>query len=151
MNILGVGPVELLLVLIIALIVAGPQRMIRWAYHAGKWTSKMRAMWSDLMKVVQHEIDQAGLDIEVPKHIPTRRDLNHMIESAAKPYVQPVEDALNEVKQVRQDAQNVARQTRLGLNNLSGELKKSTQIKTSDTPEQTNQNGADFGTWTGNQ
>lgn len=143
MNILGVGAPELFLILIIALIVAGPQRMIRWAYHLGKWSAKMRAMWNDLMTVVQHEIDQAGLEIEVPRNVPTRRDLTRMIESAAKPYVKPLEETMNEVRQVKTEAQGTLQQTRNSFKDLNSEVQKSTK------PD--HQNGVDFGTWSGKE
>lgn len=98
MNILGVGPAELVVILIIALIFAGPQRMLRWAYYAGQALAKLRVMWGEIMEVVQKEINAAGFDVEVPRDLPTRGSISKMAQDAMKPLAQPVEEAMNEVK-----------------------------------------------------
>jgi sec-independent protein translocase protein TatB len=63
MNILGVGPAELIVVLIIMLVVAGPKRMVQWAYDIGRYTAKMRAMFQETMNAVQKELNESGLDV----------------------------------------------------------------------------------------
>ncbi len=67
MNILGVGPGEVLVVLILMLIVAGPKRMIQWAYYVGRYTAKMRTMFQETMNVIQKELAESG--VEVPKEL----------------------------------------------------------------------------------
>ena len=52
MNILGVGPLELLVVLVIALVVVGPKDMVTWARKMGAWLRKIRQsqVWRDMMR-----------------------------------------------------------------------------------------------------
>jgi sec-independent protein translocase protein TatB len=63
MNILGVGPGELLVIFVIALVVAGPKRMIQWAYHIGRYTARIRAMAQETMSAFQKELAASGLDV----------------------------------------------------------------------------------------
>jgi sec-independent protein translocase protein TatB len=63
MNFLGVGPGELLVIFIIALVVAGPKRMIQWAYQIGRYTARIRAMAQETMNAVQKELAASGLDV----------------------------------------------------------------------------------------
>ncbi len=74
MNILGVGPGELAVVFIIMLVVAGPKRMVQWAYTAGRYTAQLRAMFQETLNAVQKELAESGLDIrkDLP-NIPTGR------------------------------------------------------------------------------
>ena len=100
MNIFGVGGAELVLIVVIMLVVAGPKRMMRWMYVLGIYMGKLRGMWQETMVMMQREIDQAGLDIELPKDIPTRRDMNRVINQtiskAAQPVTQPLRETMNE-------------------------------------------------------
>ena len=100
MEILGVGGAELVAILIIMLVVAGPKRMIQWAYILGKYTAKVRAMWAESMTYLQKEFDAAGLDVELPKEPPTRgsfnRQLTQQVEKAFSPITKPVKEALDE-------------------------------------------------------
>ena len=63
MEILGIGGAEFIAIFIIMLVVAGPKRMIQWAYVMGKYTAKIRAMWAESMTYLQKEFDAAGLDV----------------------------------------------------------------------------------------
>jgi len=63
MNILGVGPGELAVVFIIMLVVAGPKRMVQWAYIAGRYVAQLRAMFQQTMDAIQKEFADSGLDI----------------------------------------------------------------------------------------
>lgn len=67
MNILGVGPAELIVLLVIMLVVAGPKRMIEWAYQAGKYAAQLRAMFQETMEAFHKELAQSGID--VPKDL----------------------------------------------------------------------------------
>lgn len=96
MNIFGVGGWELAAVLIIALIVAGPKRMAQWAFILGKFAGQLRLMWSDMMAQVQKEFDDAGVDVQVPKNLPTRNEINKSLNKAFEPVSKPVRDAVNE-------------------------------------------------------
>lgn len=72
-GILGVGPAELVVIVILMLVVAGPKRMIAWAYYAGKYMSVMRGMFQETMDAFQRELNAAGLDKELAKNL---SDLN---------------------------------------------------------------------------
>ena len=98
MNILGVGAAELVAVLLIMLVFAGPKRMIHWSYVLGQHVAKFRKIWSETVDLVQKEFDEAGVDIKLPKEPPTRKSLNRSVSEAMKPMTQPVQDSLDEVK-----------------------------------------------------
>ena len=99
MNFLGVGAGELLAILLIMLVFAGPKRMIHWSYVLGQHVAKFRKIWSETVDLVQKEFDEAGVDIKLPKEPPTRKSLNRTVADAVKPMTQPVQDSLDEVKQ----------------------------------------------------
>ena len=94
MDILGVGGWELVAILLIMLIVAGPKRMIAWSYTLGKYVSQLRRMWADTAQMLQKEFDDAGVDVQVPKDIPTRNDLNREIGRALTPVTKPFQETL---------------------------------------------------------
>jgi Sec-independent protein translocase protein TatA len=68
MEIAGVGALEVVAIFIIMLVVAGPKRMVSWAYTLGQYVSKLRAMFQETMDAVKKEIDVESLDIR--KDIP---------------------------------------------------------------------------------
>jgi Sec-independent protein translocase protein TatA len=120
MNIFGIGGAELVLIFLIMLIVAGPQRMIRWAYWLGVYTGKLRKMWAQTMSVVQQEIDAAGVDIQLPKEMPTRQNMGQVARQVMKPLTNEFEKAAKSVEQELQPIQEdiqTAKQT-LNMNNL---------------------------------
>ena len=112
MEIFGVGGAELVAILIIMLIVAGPKRMIQWAYVLGTYMAKARTMWAETMGYVQKELNEAGMDIELPKDIPTRKTFNteisKQVQKAVSPISKPLQETLDaaktEVQQIKTDA-----------------------------------------------
>ena len=98
MNVFGVGAWELLAILLIMLVFAGPKRMIHWSYILGQHVSKFRKIWSETVDLVQKEFDEAGVDIKLPKEPPTRKNFNRAVTDAMKPMTKPVQDSLDEVK-----------------------------------------------------
>lgn len=108
MNFLGVGPAELVIILILLLVVAGPKRMVQWAYVAGQYVAQLRAMWQEASRMVQQELEQAGIEPEVidtlkelsnnPRQLQRRANpLNSVVDAVRKEVVQPVEDTLQAV------------------------------------------------------
>ena len=104
MEIFGVGGGEVVAILVIMLVVAGPKRMVQWAYVLGQYVSKARAMWDEVMAGVQKEIDDAGLDMQLPKTMPTRANLNTLTNTLTNPVssvwagiTTPVQDMMNDV------------------------------------------------------
>ena len=98
MNFLGVGALELLAILLIMLVFAGPKRMIRWSSVLGQHVAKFRKIWSETVDLVQKEFDEAGVDIKLPKEPPTRKSLNRAVTDAVKPMTNPMQSTLDEVK-----------------------------------------------------
>jgi Sec-independent protein translocase protein TatA len=99
MNVFGVGGMELALILVIMLVVAGPKRMIQWAYVLGQWTTKLRAMWTETVGYLQKEFDDAGVGIKLPTEPPTRGTLNQTIIQAMKPLTEQIQEPLNTLKE----------------------------------------------------
>ncbi len=98
MNIFGVGGAELIAILVIMLVFAGPKRMIHWSYLLGQYVAKFRVIWSQTVDLVQKEFDEAGVDIKLPKEPPTRQNLNRSLGEAMKPMTKPIQDSIDEVK-----------------------------------------------------
>lgn len=98
MNVFGIGGPELIAILIIMLVFAGPKRMMHWSYILGQYVSKFRTMWSQTVDVIQKEFDDAGVDITLPKEMPTRGNLNKSINEAFKPISKPFEETMEEVQ-----------------------------------------------------
>jgi Sec-independent protein translocase protein TatA len=98
MELFGIGTTELIAILLIMLVVAGPKRMIQWAYILGQYVAKARRMWAETMAVVQKEFDQAGMDVTLPKDIPTRTSLKAQMTQALSGVTRPVQNVLDEAK-----------------------------------------------------
>jgi Sec-independent protein translocase protein TatA len=97
MNVLGVGGTELLIVLLIMLVIAGPKRMIHWSYVLGQHLAKFRRMWSETVDIVQKEFDEAGVGIQLPKDVPTRGSLNKQAGKLLGGVTAPMQETLDEV------------------------------------------------------
>lgn len=123
MNIFGVGEVELVLIVLIALIVAGPKRMIQWMYVLGRWTARLRTMWTEASSMIQKEIDDAGLDVQVPKDLPNRNNLRQMTYKALKPFADPVKDAVDEVRTVSKELDNTVKETRESVRGVQSDVR----------------------------
>ncbi len=108
MNIFGVGGWELILIILIALIVAGPKRMAHWAYIVGGYVGQLRGAWRGMMETVQKEFDDAGVDIKVPKDIPNRSDITRFAGQIAEPLTKPMREAMDEVNQDVNEVKEVA-------------------------------------------
>ncbi|MBC8098415.1 MAG: hypothetical protein H7Y11_03155 [Armatimonadetes bacterium] len=108
MNFFGMGETELLVIVVMALIIAGPKRMIEWMYVLGRWTGRLRTMWAETSALLQKEIDATGIDMKVPKELPTRQNITRMAQTAMKPLNDSAKAAMNEVKQVERDIKNSA-------------------------------------------
>jgi len=113
MEIFGVGSGEVVAILVIMLVVAGPKRMVQWAYVLGQYVSKARAMWDEVMAGVQKEINEAGLDVQLPKTMPTRADLNNLTKPMNNVWAgitAPVQEAMKDVSAEIQQTQSELRE-----------------------------------------
>src|SRR5690606_33493152 len=121
------------------LIVAGPKRMIQWMYVLGRWVAHLRRMWTEAVGMIQNEIDEAGLDIEVPKDLPTRGNLRKMTYNALKPLSDPVKEAVDEVRSVGTEIEKTVQQTRDTVRGLGDDVRSAGSKLTApaDTPPNT--------------
>lgn len=131
MNFFGVGGAELLAILIIMLVFAGPKRMIHWSYVLGQHVAKFRAIWSQTVDLVQKEFDEAGVDIKLPKEPPTRQNLNRSLGEAIKPMTKPIQDSIDEVKKdvdsVREVSDTLNKKTGKKLDSPTDKLNKASK------------------------
>jgi Sec-independent protein translocase protein TatA len=70
MEIFGIGPLELLLIVVLALIVLGPKDMISASQKAASWIRKLRnsEIWSttkEVMDIPKQVMKETGLDKEI--------------------------------------------------------------------------------------
>jgi sec-independent protein translocase protein TatB len=156
MNIFGIGELELVIVILIALVVAGPKRLIQWAYVAGKWVAKARKMWSEAMGLIQQELNASGVDVNLPKEMPTRASIRRGVESTFKPLVDPVKGAMDDVKSVGSEIQNTAKEAQQQVSGARTDLQRPPQpravIPTNGTKaadHEPDKNDSSFGTWSG--
>ena len=56
MEIFGVGAMEVVVVALLMLIVAGPKRSAEWAREAGKYVRQMRLIWQRMMQDLRNEM-----------------------------------------------------------------------------------------------
>lgn len=98
MNIFGIGGFELVLIIVIMLVVAGPQRMIRWSYIVGRYLGQFRLMWTQTARALQKELDDAGAGIQIPTDADPRKINNWMISSTSQ-FTRPFQESLREAKQ----------------------------------------------------
>jgi len=139
MNIFGVGGPEIIAILIIMLVFAGPKRMIHWAYVLGQYVAKFRVIWSETVDLVQKEFDEAGVDVKIPKEPPTRQNFKKSVSDAFKPMTQPIQDSLDEVKK---DVDNVK-----SLGEDIKQTTKKTPKPKPETPKATEPQATSMGTW----
>jgi Tat protein translocase TatB subunit len=60
MDFLGMGPWEILLILIIALIFLGPGKIVDFARTLGKWVRAIRRAGTDFTTAVTREVEKAA-------------------------------------------------------------------------------------------
>ncbi len=139
MEILGIGGAELIAILIIMLVVAGPKRMIRWAYVLGQYTAKLRALWAESMSYIEREFREAGMDVDLPKTPPTRSSINQQVNRALSPVTKPVQEALDETSKQLTQVKRAA------------SVSESNGRAAAPTPSATGPTAPDLGTWSGGE
>lgn len=148
MNILGIGAPELVVIFLIALMVAGPKRMIAWAYTLGQWMAKLRRMWGEVVDLVQKEINDAGVDVRLPREMPTRQNLSRLTGNALKPFTDPLNESLREVDQVNQDTRKALQGAKTEAQTSRPAVKTPAAATTTPPKPKTE---TQFGTWSGSQ
>lgn len=128
MNIFGVGGAEIVVVIMIMLIVAGPKRMVRWMYVIGQYVGKFRIVWSQMVDVMQDEVDAAGLDVKLPRDIPTKQSLAQTAGQFMKPYTESLENTLEDVAKPIKETMD---ETGKSLEQAKAEVKTSAKVNMS--------------------
>ena len=82
MNLFGIGTAEFITLFIIMLLVAGPQRMLRWSYDLGRHMRKFKKLWDDTITSIQHEGEQLELDVDMPR-LPSSQVINAIHQDLA--------------------------------------------------------------------
>jgi sec-independent protein translocase protein TatB len=109
MNIFGIGEGEILLIIVIILIVAGPKRMIRWAYTLGSYLGKFKQMWLVAADELQKEADAAGLGLQIPKSMPSRQAVSGIAGTVLKPYTTSLQSSVRELEQAKAEIMHVSK------------------------------------------
>jgi Sec-independent protein translocase protein TatA len=153
MNILGVGGAELIIILVLMLIVAGPKRMIHWSYILGQYVAKFRRMWAETVDVLQREFDDAGVGVQIPRDLPTRGNINQqaakMLGSVADPLKDTVNQVQTEMDQIRKSTDTAAKTASAAVRTTNGH----TAVRTSK-PAASGKPAAGvsgFGTWSSHE
>lgn len=158
MNILGVGGPELLVILLLMLIVAGPKRMIHWSYILGQYVAKFRRMWAETVDVVQKEFDDAGLDIQLPRDVPTRGSLNKqagkMLSGVANPLKETMDQVNAEIGQIQKETAATTKAATTVVRGTNGHSPKRAQTATrrskpaaGSVSKENGQQDSGFGSW----
>lgn len=153
MSLFGVGSMEFLLILVIALIVAGPKRMLQWAYYMGRVMGQIRVMWGQVMESIQAELDEAGVDIKLPKQL-NRGEINRTAGQILKPFSDQVKAAETEYRQKIKAAEDEYKREIKEIDDSireTGEETPATPAQDDGTAveKQTPASNTDLGTWSG--
>lgn len=139
MEIFGIGGWEMLTILLILIIVAGPKRMLAWSYQLGKYIAIIRGMWAETAKQLQKELDSAGVDVQVPKELPTRQSIQKEISRQVAPITKPMDEIRDNLKVTADDVR------RPYMPPKPSEIK---APAVAPKPAESN-GGGEFGTWSG--
>jgi Sec-independent protein translocase protein TatA len=155
MDILGIGGWELVAILVIMLVVAGPKRMIQWSYTLGKYVAMLRKMWAETATMIQKEFDAAGVDVKVPTQPITRGTIKREVSRAFSDVTKPVQETLNEVKgelEPVKESMTIPRTLNKPVSNkpTPTPAEQSQPVeKQNGRPQETPGERSDFGTWGG--
>lgn len=108
MNIFGIGGPELVLILVIMLIVAGPKRMVQWSYVVGQWMAKLRRLWEETVTVVQRELNEANIDVELPKTPPTRANMRQSAKKLGESLLDTMGSPQDELQRIQAEMRSTA-------------------------------------------
>jgi sec-independent protein translocase protein TatB len=64
MEVFGIGPAELILILLLAFVVLGPEKLFATARELGRWTARLRRMAFELSSEVRTELAVPTQDVQ---------------------------------------------------------------------------------------
>lgn len=100
MDFLGMGTMEILVVLLIALAVFGPERMVDIARKAGRFVRNVSKVGSELTKTLSEE----NLPKEEKKIVQDIKKIGAEFRQSVTDAMQPVEEASKQVNKVPSDS-----------------------------------------------
>ena len=123
MNFLNVGPWELTVIMIIAILLVGPKRMVEIARAIGQMTSQLRRLSTEFTSTLQAEVlthSEAEGKEEAEGEGEARETAGGILHSLTEPFIS-----------LRDELQATGRETREALENIvSGESEPIGQIQT---------------------
>ncbi len=83
MNVFGIGGLELVMVLLVALLVVGPTRLVQGARTARKYMTELRRQRDELTQMVEEAVDLEGIRSQLDEDgvFDEVRDLSSELES----------------------------------------------------------------------
>ncbi|RMG96750.1 MAG: hypothetical protein D6706_09710 [Chloroflexi bacterium] len=115
-SIFGIGPSELILILLIAGIVMGPQRIAEIARWLGKITAQLQAISRDFMRQLNAELAATESSADLKEALADIQQLQKQVQDLKKELANVPLGTVGETNKVLADAQADLRQT---LRNLS--------------------------------
>ncbi|MDO8635631.1 MAG: twin-arginine translocase TatA/TatE family subunit [Dehalococcoidia bacterium] len=104
MDFLGMGTLEILVVLLIAMAVFGPERMVDIARKLGRFVRNVTRVGSELTKTLSEE----NLPKEEKKMVQDIKKIGTEFRQSVTDAIQPIGEASKQVKQVLSDAAPVS-------------------------------------------
>lgn len=107
MNLFGIGPLEFLLIIVIAVIVLGPKGMVEAARETGKFIRKIvrSPIWRDVVDASREIRDfprkivrEAGIEKDLDDLRKSTQSTLNEIERSHMPSIQPLVDEENKTK-----------------------------------------------------
>lgn len=98
MNFLGIGPAELILVLIVAVIVVGPQRLPEVAVQLARAIRRLRGYATDVTAQMRGELDELMKEYETVRQ--ELRELRDTARTDVSSVTQEVERTLRETQPI---------------------------------------------------
>lgn len=155
MNILGVGPTELVIVFLLMLMVAGPKRMARWAYVMGVYMGKFRDMWQEASTMIRKELAEAGIEPEVVDMVgkaanPRVRQqmISGQLDRLVGDMKKPIEESLKPVQEVTKEIGPIPLEPRQAESGTAGSAGDGSGADEDEQPRSTQDNSGRYDAWT---
>jgi sec-independent protein translocase protein TatB len=128
MELFNIGPLEFILIILLAVVILGPERMVKGAYSAGRWINKFvrSPMWKEIMSTSQDIrelptkiIRETGIEESINEIKQTTQDVTTELNTTLR-------EANDEVKQAVNEANAEVRQATTELNDTANQALKDT-------------------------
>jgi Sec-independent protein translocase protein TatA len=113
-NFLNVGPWELAVILIIAILLVGPKRMVEIARSIGRTTSQMRRLSSEFLGTIHTELETAEQE--------TREALEHIAEGGQESVAGIPDEVQATGQETRQALEGIGEERREAATSIKAEL-----------------------------